>query len=359
MNSLLSCLDKKLRALSENLYQVKLIKSVLKSSSVWKNLQNELNQSLHLYARLMQIACFANIQRTIKENQPLESVRVEPTHGLPDEFKFFIEEAMDEILGEFEKRKDDQSYDSDLEVNSGPAIDILLRHEEYPRWKDALTASVGKLIGISVDSILIEPSINIILNYLSGVREINMPPSATQLSFNEEDKNLKEALIEYKSSNESKRKTQFLMNELYSIIKQLFGYTTNNREVDIVKCAIRYGYPIPISAARFLISLMDTFLTNKKIYSAGINLEISDNSQKIVFQFKIKEGKARMKLKHFDGFIFLCQTDYRNYVSIANQTTDEVENSFCYEAFIGRMKNLRDKFPKQAETLRAGLLEII
>ena len=102
---------------------------------------------------------------------------------------------------------------------------------------------------------------------------------------------------------------------------------------------------------------MDAFLTHKKIYSSGIELKIFDDSRKLIFESQIKEGKARMKLKQFDGFIFLCQKDYRNYTSIVNQTIDEVENIFCYEAFVGRMKHLREKFPKQAETLRAGLLE--
>lgn len=359
MKSLLLCLDKKLKALPENVYTVNLIKSVLKNCTVWKNLQNELIQSLHLYARLMQIACFANIRRAIENNQSLESIRVQPIDGLPEEFKFFIAEAMDEILEELGKRSDDQGYESDSEVNSGPAIDILLRHEGYKGWKDAMTASIGKLIEISTDSMLIEPSINIILNYLSSVREINVPPSATQLAFNEEDKSLKQALIEYKSSNESKRKTQFLMSELYTIIQQAVDCTITNRDVDIMKCAIRYGYPIPISAARFLINLIDAFLTHKNIYSAGIELKIVDDSQNLLFKYQIKDGKARMQLKQFDGFIFLCQTDYRNYASIANQTIDEVENIFCYEAFVGHMKHLRKNFPKQAETLRAGCLELL
>ena len=155
------------------------------------------------------------------------SVRVQLIDGLPDEFKFFIAEAMDEVLEELEKRSDDQGYESNSEENSDSSIDILLRHEGYKGWKDALTASIVKLIEISTDSMLIEPSINIILNYLSSVREMNVPTSATQLSFNEEDKRLKQAQIEYKSSSESKRKTQFLMNELYTIIQQVVDYTSH------------------------------------------------------------------------------------------------------------------------------------
>ena len=60
----------------------------------------------------MQIACFANIRRTIENNQSLESVRVQLIDRLPDEFKFFIAEAMGEVLEELEKRSDDQGYES-------------------------------------------------------------------------------------------------------------------------------------------------------------------------------------------------------------------------------------------------------
>ena len=41
----------------------------------------------------------------------------------------------------------------------------------------------------------------------------------------------------------------------------------------------------------------------------------------------------------------------QSYVDMSGQTMEQINNAFVYETFIRYMKNLREKFPKQAKTL--------
>lgn len=95
-----------------------------------------------------------------------------------------------------------------------------------------------------------------------------------------------------------------------------------------------------------------------QIYSSGIDLEIKDEENSaVILHHKIGDGKAKVCMRNFNGAVFICQSDYRASLGMSDQMSQETDNAFFYEAFVSKMKYLREKFPKQAETLRAGLLE--
>ena len=340
-------------------YTIDFVKSSLGNSSALKNLQVEINELLNFSGWLLQVEYFARIHDAVKNNKPLKTVTLASEIGLPYKYQFFFEDSIDEILEEFQKRIDDEGYESDTTTRSDASNDVLIEAIEYKNWKDIFTAVTKHVIQKSIDSTLIEPSISIILNYLSSLRDANMPPSEAQRNFNDEDKSVKQALIEYRASNQSKQKSQFLMNELNRIIHEVLTNSDANRSKAILKIAIRYGYPLPISAAKTVVTAMDIFLTKSGIYQAGITLKIVDNTQRVIAQHKIRDGKGKLVMQHFNGSIFLCQNDYRAYVGLSNQATEQTGDAFFYEAFTGYLKHLRPKFPKQAETLRDGILSVL
>lgn len=353
MKSLLSTLNKRLQSLPDDKYTIDFVKSSLKNSSPLKNFQVEINDLLSHFAWNVQIEYFTEIRDALKNNNQLETVTVTPKDNDLDESKFFVEDAIDEVLEELQKRIDDEGYESNINTVN----DIHIENAVYKNWKDVLTTVTKNTLEKAIDSVFIEPSISVILNYISSSRNSNMPPSEAQLSFNNEDKSLKQALLEYKSTNQSKRKTQFLMNELHSIIHEALTISDVNQSKLILKTAIRYGYPLPISAAKIIATAMNTFLASSKIYQSGITLEIRDGAGQVTVQHQIGSGKAKLNMQHFHGSIFLCQNDYHIYAGMSNQTTEQGDDAFLYEAFVEHMIDSRSKFPKQAETLREGILK--
>jgi hypothetical protein len=349
-----SIVNQKLSSLSKDKYTIEFIKSSLKSSFALENLESEIRNLLNFYAWKTQILYFKIIQASIGKNVPLKNVIFEPVKGLPRELQFFIEDGIDQILEDFQRRIDDQGYQSDENATMN---DILIDFVKCENWKDVFKAVTMKLTQKAIDSVFIEKTISIILSYIASLRDANTPPSEAQISFNQEDKNLKQALVEYKSNNQSKRKAQFLMTELHSIISKAINSGDVRPNIGIVRMAIKYGYPLPLSCATLIATAIDQFLTKSELYSAGIFLEITDDDKRVHVQFKTKNGQAKLRMRQFNGSVFLCQSDYRAFVGMADQMYEEVDQAFFYEALTGYLKYLHFKFPRQAETLRDGVLK--
>lgn len=126
----------------------------------------------------------------------------------------------------------------------------------------------------------------------------------------------------------------------------------------IIRHAIKYGYPLPLSSANLVANAFERFLRESKIYSAGIDLLVQDDNGKVAVAHKVGGGKAKVHIRHFNGSVFICQSDYRASISMSDHMHEEVDSAFFYEAFVSHMKNLKEAFPNQAETLRAGLLNV-
>ncbi|UJR11290.1 hypothetical protein I4U23_015471 [Adineta vaga] len=346
--------NQKLELLASNKYTIEFIKSSLKSSFALKNLESEISSLLNFYAWKIQLLYFKTIQISIQNNVPLKNVIFEPVQGLPKELQFFIEDGIDQILEDFQKRIDDAGHQSDENTTIN---DILIDCVEYKNWKDICKAVTMKFTQKSIDSLFIEQTISVILSYIASLRDANTPPSEAQFSFNQEDKSLKQALAEYKSNYQSKRKAQFLMTELYSIISKTINANNVRSNINLIRIAIKYGYPLPLSCATLIATTIDQFLTKSKIYTSGVFLEITDDKKRVHVQFKTKDGRAKMCIRQFNGSVFFCQSDYRAFVGMVDQMYEEVDQAFFYEALTGYLKMIRPEFPRQAETLREGVLK--
>lgn len=102
--------------------------------------------------------------------------------------------------------------------------------------------------------------------------------------------------------------------------------------------------------------MFDKFLESSGIYKSGISLEIKDQTNRNVL-VSYGTGKAKLLMREFNGFVYICQKDYRASIGMSDKMNEqEVDNAFFYEAFVSYLKYLKDKFPKKAETLREGLL---
>ena len=354
LKSLVSTLEKTIGTLSKDKYTIDFVTSALENSFAWKDLQSEVNSLLNFYAWQIQIWYFAKVQTASRSNVPLRDIDFNCSQAMPSEFQFFVEDRIEQILEEFEKQTNDEGYESD---SSDTINDIFTEGVQYDHWKDLFTAVCTNLMKHAIDSTFIEPTISVILSYIANSGDSNMPPSEAQLSFIQEDKNLKQALTEYKSSNQSKSRTQFLITELHSIIHKVINSSHLDQSKTILRIAVKYGYPLPLSAAKIVATAIDNFLTKFAIYTAGVFLKITDDEKRILVQFQTKNGKAKMIMRHIGGVIFVCRSDYHAYAGISEQTTEEVGNAFFYEALIGFLKHLHWAFPRQAETLREGILD--
>jgi hypothetical protein len=366
--SLQDIFEKKVKNIPSNQYTLDIFKSLVKTSSTFSNLEKEIGNLLSFYAWNKQILYFRQIQACFNINKSemlastAESILVEP---VPDDMMFFVEDAIDQIIADLKTLFEDEAYesgaddsgDSDTETSQ---ISTLIDSSKHKSWKDAFKAVFNELARKKIESAFVKNTISVILNYIASMRNANMGPSEAQFEFVQEDKQLKQALLDYAHSNKSKRKTQFLIGELHKLTSELIELPSsdNRMKLELIKHSIKYGYPLPMSAAKPVADAFDRFLKKSKIYSAGLTLIISDDTeQNVALSYKIGDGKAKMHMRHFNGSVFICQADYRASIGMSDQMNEEVDNAFFYEAFIARMKMYKSNFPKQAETLRAGLLE--
>ena len=354
VNSLESTLMKKLYALPNDKYSVDFLKSNLRTSLAFKNLEIEINDLLNFFAWKIQIIYFKQIQTAFQKNTSLNNVNYQPAEQLPTDIQFFIEDAFDEVIEEFQKRIDDQGYESDQNDQNDIVDRAFTESIKYKNWKDAFKTVLDKLVQNAVDSVFVERTISVILDYIASVQDANHPPSEAEVEFKNEDKSLKEALTEYNSNNQSKRKTQFLTSELHVIIQQVIN--SDQLNTSIIKTAIKYGYPLPLSATKTVAAAIDIYLTKKEFYKSGVLLEITDDNKNVLVRYSTKEAGAKIRMQQFNGTVFFCQADYNSYVGMSDQTIEEVKNVFVYEALVGYLKKLRELLPRQAETLREAIL---
>lgn len=79
----------------------------------------------------------------------------------------------------------------------------------------------------AIEFTFVQKSVSVLLSYMASKRDEDLDPSEAQFGFSQEDKQLKQALMEYSSANQSKQKTQFLLTELHLITKQLADVRVN------------------------------------------------------------------------------------------------------------------------------------
>jgi hypothetical protein len=357
--------DKKLEQLPNNKYSIDFVKSYLKTTDAlnsFNSFENELKNLLNFYAWDKQILYFKQIKASFKTQESiLDRVNLIKIEGIPLDMQFYIEDAIDQIFQELQNRFDDEGYESESSENKANEMQLcsMIESLQSNSWKGALKELFISLAKKEINLVFIDKTIAIVLGYIASLRDTNMAQSEAQLNFTQEDKSLKQALLEYSSSNQLQQKTQFLMGELHFVTRTLIDCGDINEHKKIIKNSIRYGYPLPISSASIIILAFHNFLNRSKVYSGGIEVEITDDNNNAVAKHKVDEGKAKFAIQHFNGLIFVCQSDYRASIGMSDKIYDEVDNAFFYEGFILKMKYLKNHFPKKAETLREGLLKEI
>ena len=350
--SLKSTFTKKLDALPNDEYSVNFLELNARPSLAFKNLEIEIKDLLNFFAWEIQVLYFKQIQTAFQENTSLNNLNYQSAEQLPADIQFFIEDAFDEVIEEFKNIAHDQGDESNKNDIVGP---ITAKAIKYENSKHAFKTVIDKLVQDAVDSVFVERTISVILGYIASVQDANLPPSEAEVEFKNEDKSLKEALSEYNSNNQSKRKNQFLTTELHVIIQQIINNDQLNKGV--IKTAIKYGYPLPISVAKIVATTIDNYLTKNEFDKSGILLEISDDNENVLVRYLTKtDACAKIRMRQLNGIVFFCQADYNRYVGMSDQAIEEVKNIFIYEALVGCLKDLRSELPRQAETLREGIL---
>lgn len=354
--------DKKLEQLPTSKYSINFVKSYLKTTAAlnsFNSYQTELSNLLSFYAWNTQILYFKQMKASVKTPELLlEKIKLIKIEGIPLEMQFYIEDAIDQILQDLQNRFDDDGYESESGENKANQIHFYdtIESLKLSCWKEALKLLFVCHAKKEIELVFIEKTIAIVLDYTASLRDTNIPESEVQFNFTQEDKSLKQALIEYSSSNKSKQKAQFLKAELHFVTRRLIELGEINEQKKLIKNCIRYGYPLPLSSASIIVSAFNNFLKRSNIYNAGIEIEITDDNGNN--GAKYGQGKGKLQMRHFNGLIFLCQSDYRSFIGMSDQMYEEVYNAFVYEAFIFKLKAfITDQFPKKSETLREELLK--
>lgn len=358
--SLLTTFSEQLEYLPEDKYSIDFVKSFLKTSSTFNNLKTEMNALFSYYAWHKQVLYFRKLKACFQNNIPLsEKTIVIAVEGVPLEMQFYVRDAVDQMLSNLQAKHDDEGYVTDMGDNVDNELELSAMNsssDELINWKEYMKTILKNMTYSTVEFVYVESTIRVILSYIASMRDSNMPPSEAEFNFNHKDKQLKQAILKYTSSNKSEQKSKFLATELHDITNQIVD--NNGRKeliINIIKNSIKYGYPLPLSSAELVAKVFDKFLKSSGIYKSGINLEIKDKNNNVLVNYNT--GKVKLSVRDFNGYVYICQSDYRSFIGMSDQMNEEVDNGFFYEAFISFMKNLREKFPKKAETLREGLLK--
>jgi hypothetical protein len=353
-------LEKKIKDIPDNKYSLDIFNSFVKTSSTFSVLQSELINLLGYYAWTKQIMYFRKIKAWFDNKRPLSDAEVQiPIEKIPLEMMFFVEDAIDQILDDLKYRLDETTCKSNDTKDNETINDVLSNfdHSMHHNWKGALREEYETVVNKTIEISFISKTISIVLEYIVSLRNPNESLFEVQLEFLQEDKQLKQALLDYNCSNILMGKTQFLIEELHVLTSNLVDIGSDMQKHELIRHSIKYGYPLPLSAVKKVADAFNCYLKRSKIYSSGLELIITDDKKNIALSYKIEEGKAKIFMRHFNGLVFLCQADYRRSLGIADKMSEEVDNAFYYEAFIAHLKHLKKNFPKQAESLRAGLLQ--
>lgn len=210
-------------------YKVDFVKSFLKTSSALSHLESELNKMLNFHAWDKQIEYFKQVKASFEGKTT--SIQMDRIHveRLPIHLLFFVEDAIEQMLKDLESRFDDEAYESSAETSDSDDIETanLVDLDKHKTWKEALTAVFSNRVHKSVEFAFIEKTISVVLGYIAAMRDTNMDPSEAQFGFVQEDKQLKQALLEYTTSNQSKQKAMFLLAELHHISQKLIDSDTH------------------------------------------------------------------------------------------------------------------------------------
>jgi hypothetical protein len=365
--SLMTVLTRKLETLTESEYTPDLFKTVIKTTLAVSNLQSELNTLLNNHAWNAQIFYYKRIKACFDNDVPLSYDALQiPIEGLNEATLFFVDDAIDQILSDLLSQSKNTGHKSNADECVDKGLSCLVDSLKCQNWKDAFIIVYEELVRKSIQFAFIEKMVSVVFAYMASMRNKNLDPSSIQLEYNQEDKRIKQTIMECSATDESKCKSQYLTGELHRITVSLISNSIilgieMQQTRTLVSHAIKYGYPLPLSSAKLLVEILDGFLKRSNIYSGGIDLSISagDENNLTVVTCKIGDGKAKVNMRHFGGSVFICQLDYRASIGMSNRMHSEVDNAFVYEALVYYLKHIRTKFPKQAESLREGLLNEI
>lgn len=270
--------------------------------------------------------------------------------------QFYVSDALDQILDELRNRAEDAAHESDFGENIDNETELSLSNQKsYQNWIEFMKDVLESLTYRTVDSLFIEKTISIILSCMATMRNQNTPPSEAEFSFSQADKQLKQSVFKYNVSNQTKQNSKFLNAEFYSIVKQIVNFADVKSQIQLVQHAIKYGQPLPLASAAIVTVAFDKFLQSSSIYSSGLHVQVKDKVGTVLASYG--NGKAKLGINEFNGYVYICQTDYRASIGMRDQMNEEVDSAFFYEAFVSFKKYLRCKFPKKAESLREGLLK--
>lgn len=316
---------------------------------------------LRFYAWTKQILYFQHIQACLRTEQPVslshKSIQIE---GLPADMQFFVDEALDQLLDDLRAHEDkyDEAYESEQSGDDRETDYDVLLDTTANTWKAALLAVYVNVAIKCVELGFVETTTSVVLTYMNSMRigAANIDPSEAAFEFGQEDKQLKQALVEYVSSSRSKQKSQFLTAQMHRTCLELVASdpTVNRR---LVQHAIRYGYPLHMSAAKLIAQALDALLRRYNISNWGVDLKVQDESGKSLIEHKVRDGFVKVHIRQFGEAVFICQADYRASIGMSDQMNEEVDTVFVYESLLAHQKHLKSRFSKQAETLRAGLLK--
>ena len=352
-----NCLDQKLAKLAGNAYSVALAKAFFKTSATVYDLQTELSHLLNHLAWTKQILYFQKIKACFQADRPLtaQEVAIPVDQAIPSDMLIFVEDAIDQMLGDLERQFQENTQPNSPSEHSNDIDHKYVDSLQLGEWKAIVRAVIGQLAQRSVELLFVERTVSICLSYVAAMRNSNLSPSDAQFNFNQEDKHLKQALVHETSSSQYKQKAQFLVSELHHIVGKVIDANAD-RSKKALRHAIKHGYPLPVSAAETVIGALNSFLTKSSIYSAGVSVQVLDAANNQIKSITESEGKARFQIRSFNGSLFICQSDYQASIKMSGPMKEEFDSDFVYEAFVAKMKHLKQHFPKKSETLRAGIL---
>ncbi|KAE9548611.1 hypothetical protein FO519_008177 [Halicephalobus sp. NKZ332] len=336
----------KKRSSSMNQVPEKLLMSILTSGSGSKKFKVELKDCLTCLAWKKQLNCF-KVLKDVKSDNKVKSVKgLLPEVDLEDIELFLLEEAIDSVINEIEEQLSDEGYKSENSDDENIGNN----------WISIIENSLKEVIVKEVEKTFIQPSIKILTAFFSNSGE-----SFFQ-SIDPDDLELKEAIGEYSMETRIKGKAPFLTTELHSIFAEALG-SKDSINKSVLKMAIKYGYPLPIKTATTLADLLHQ-VAIKNNYSAGFTLQLVNDSEiegeNTIFEYSLTnpKGKSVVKIKPYYGVLFICQNDFYNCFGAEDSIDISQLNPFIFESYVNKLKNMKNKFPKDVVSQGGITIEI-
>ena len=317
------------------------VQAVLESGQAIQKIKTEATEHLVVLANITKVVFFQVIKHyTVERSVNLATLSLSELGLSQTKHNFAqLSESIKMICEEIHESIDHNNLNASTTMDLATNIEYILQQK----------------LRTLVDSVFVDPTIKLTSAFLESCR--NRPQLATMFAFSKEDIALKKAFSDFNVSTQNQKNAEFLLHQLHKAVNNMLTYNPDNRE--LLRFAIKFGFPLPLAAAKPIASAVHSIFTDNQ-YGTGFWLSVfaedadfEKDAPILKFATKIT-GKLKVNLRCINDQLFLCRADFIKYCD-----SDDINGCYFYESLMATMKHLRKCFPKHEVSFRELLIKNI